>query len=106
MAINREKIYSKTNGRCFYCGQKVSFKDFQTDHFIPKSKGGNGIDNLVPSCADCNYAKSNSDIENFRENIQLYLTSFTGRMIEKYFDVYCKDVKFYFEKEGIKPNGE
>lgn len=104
--INRKRIYNITKGRCFYCGCKLSLSNFHADHFIAKSKGGIITNNLVPSCPVCNMAKGTLDIEAFRLKIASYLDGFSGKVIEKYFDVKVPDIVFYFEKEGIEINGE
>jgi len=45
---------------CIYCG---SIENIQTEHIIPKSKGGPNIpDNLIDSCQRCNLKKSNMDV--------------------------------------------
>lgn len=69
-----------TNGRCYYCGCKMTDKqsDIQSstpppnyltvDHFIPVSKGGiKSSENRVPSCKKCNEIKDNLLIEEFRK---------------------------------------
>ena len=48
-------------GTCWYCGQKVGFKNLTMDHVIPLSRGGRSTkDNLVPCCKDCNIKKKSS----------------------------------------------
>ncbi|MEU3565127.1 HNH endonuclease signature motif containing protein [Kitasatospora sp. NPDC006786] len=49
------RLVSELGVKCFYCDGPFE----HLDHFIPISKGGpHSIDNLVPSCADCNLHKS------------------------------------------------
>lgn len=97
---NREKIYNKTNGRCAYCGCELDFSDFEIDHTIPKSKGGNSkFENLQPCCKDCNLFKFDSDIEEFRKKVSdILLNTFHGRIIGKYYKPIVKDIVFYFEQ--------
>ena len=48
-------------GTCWYCGQKVGFKNLTMDHVIPLSRGGRSTkDNLVPCCKECNIKKKSS----------------------------------------------
>ena len=48
-------------GTCWYCGQKVGFKNLTMDHVIPLSRGGRSTkDNLGPCCKDCNIKKKSS----------------------------------------------
>ena len=58
----REFIFSKTKGRCSYCGEKAE----EIDHIISKSKGGsNSVYNLTPACRSCNEKKSNLSLKEF-----------------------------------------
>ena len=50
-----------STGTCWYCGQKVGFKNLTMDHVIPLARGGRSTkDNLVPCCKDCNIKKKSS----------------------------------------------
>ena len=66
------KIWSKTGGYCIYCLIPLTDSNFQADHIIPKSKGGNNdMLNLVPACQKCNGSRNNRDLERWclmREN--------------------------------------
>jgi 5-methylcytosine-specific restriction protein A len=54
----RPKIFSRTNGFCFYCEKKLDPFHWQIDHVWPYRMGGtHEIINLVPSCKDCNEDK-------------------------------------------------
>ena len=58
----REFIFSKTNGKCSYCGAKAE----EIDHIVSKSKGGsNSTYNLTPACRSCNEKKSNLSLKEF-----------------------------------------
>ena len=58
----REFIFSKTNGKCVYCGAQAT----EIDHVIPRSNGGtNSTYNLVASCRACNKKKSNLSLKDF-----------------------------------------
>jgi 5-methylcytosine-specific restriction protein A len=49
------------SGACYYCGDKVGFKNLTMDHIIPLSRGGRSTrDNLVPCCKKCNTRKKSS----------------------------------------------
>ena len=105
--LNREKIYSKTDGHCAYCGCEINFDYFVIDHIIPKAKGGSSrIENLIPSCRDCNAMKYDCDIETFRNRVASTLhNTFHGRIIAKYYKPHEKPIIFYFEKMGGICNG-
>lgn len=58
----RSFIFSRSNGKCVYCGAKAT----EIDHIIPRAKGGtNSIYNLVASCRSCNEKKSNLTLKAF-----------------------------------------
>ena len=58
----REFIFSKTKGRCSYCGAKAT----EIDHIVPRAKGGsNSTYNLTPACSSCNKKKSNLSLKDF-----------------------------------------
>lgn len=58
----RKFIFSKTNGRCSYCGALAQ----EIDHVIPRVQGGsNSIYNLTPICKSCNKKKSNLSLKDF-----------------------------------------
>ena len=58
----REFIFSKTKGRCSYCGRRAE----EIDHIVPRAKGGsNSSYNLTPTCRLCNEKKSNLTLKEF-----------------------------------------
>ena len=58
----REFIFSKTNGKCSYCGAEAE----EIDHIVPRSKGGtNSTFNLTPACKSCNKLKSKLSLKEF-----------------------------------------
>lgn len=95
MKAERQKIYDKTGGKCYYCGCKLQ-KFWHKDHVIPIRRLGEWVkanpeasvthvykqtgevenpdadtfENLVPSCPRCNMRKDTMDIETFRLEIQ------------------------------------
>lgn len=128
MAFNkdiREKVYSKFDFKCGYCGENIKIKEMQVDHIIPQSEfkyhlnnkyripeflkhltlsDVDHIDNLMPSCRVCNKWKNNFDLEFFRNEIseqikRLNNYSSNYRMAKKYglVEEIKKDIKFYFE---------
>ncbi len=92
MTKEREKIYSKFNGKCAYCGEELNGK-FQVDHIIPKKNfrdvvhngkapeflrhltvnDMNHSDNLFPSCSQCNFYKDAHTLDYFRHKIGVIL---------------------------------
>ena len=73
-------IYEKTDGYCYYCGKKLSFKNYgkvgnhgswEIDHSKPKSKGGsNYLRNLIPACVNCNRDKSARRGSGYKRNFE------------------------------------
>lgn len=95
----RQNVFEMTHGRCFYCGCKLDAGNFHMDHFKAKVNGGKQKNNLVPSCPDCNIAKGDLDIEQFRVKIEnMFNSTIHGRMIAKYYGVSHKPIKFFFEE--------
>lgn len=106
----REQVYAKCNGHCAYCGCELEMKDMQVDHVYARYgctvEGVDELDNLMPSCRQCNFYKSAYSLDGFREMLMNVLP----KSIEKLFQVkigmkygYLKkgeqwDGKFYFEK--------
>ena len=51
---------------CAYCGKEFNESDMSVDHIYPYSLGGPTIpENMVPSCKECNEAKSNLTVEEY-----------------------------------------
>lgn len=58
----RSFIFSRSDGKCVYCGAKAD----EIDHVIPRSNGGtNSTYNLVAACRSCNEKKSNLSLKAF-----------------------------------------
>ena len=66
----RIKVYRKTKGHCYLCGEFIDFDSFEIEHKVPISKGGtNDLDNLFCSCHCCNTIKQDIYPEDFMEKI-------------------------------------
>ena len=58
----REFVFSKTKGRCSYCGAKAT----EIDHIIARANGGtDSTFNLTPACRSCNEKKSSLSLKEF-----------------------------------------
>ena len=69
----KEQVFSKTNYRCAYCGQKLVLDieganwQYAFDHIVPRVKGGTDEpSNLFACCKSCNCKKKSKDLEFFR----------------------------------------
>lgn len=119
----RMVVYEKCNHRCAYCGCKLEYKDMQVDHIeavythdYEKYRFGDGklteeelnsIENYMPSCRACNFYKSTSSLERFRENLSTTLyenlqKNFNFKLLLKYglIKADINPVEFYFERMG------
>ena len=83
----RKKIFFKYGGKCAYCGIELNPYTFEADHIVPrrynlthleikifkidKIKGSKSLDNLNPSCHDCNTRKMDKSLEQFLNEMKL-----------------------------------
>lgn len=80
-ASDRKKIYQKTKGHCYLCGEFVDYDSFEIDHRIPLAKGGtNDLSNLFCSCHCCNHIKHDIYPTDFMEKItQIFMYQVTQK---------------------------
>jgi len=99
---NRQAIYDKSWGVCWYCGDELK-KGWHADHFFPIRRNPDGTclnpendneDNKVPSCPQCNGMKSSMDIEGIRSTIEQFVES-----LNKYSTQYKFAKKYGLVKE-------
>lgn len=56
--FSRKNVWIRDEGRCQYCSQQVSIKDFTLDHVVPRTLGGSTMwTNVVTCCTRCNQVK-------------------------------------------------
>lgn len=67
----KETIFSKTGGRCIYCGRRLNYKtELTLEHFKPRKYGGTDrIGNLFPACFECNNLRGSLSIKSFKKKI-------------------------------------
>lgn len=99
----RKIVYMMFNGKCAYCGEDISYRNFVIDHICPVFNGGsNNFDNLFPSCNECNACKTFLDLEQFRNKLKDFYgkDDFKYRMLKKYYHIKPKhrNFEFYFER--------
>jgi len=71
----QRQVLNHQNHQCVYCGCPVggrSGRGIHWDHFIPFCYGGNGDDNWVASCPECNLFKS-AFLFNTIEEAQIFI---------------------------------
>lgn len=114
----REAVFNKYSGRCAYCGCELTPRTMQVDHIkavYTSSLENDGVEtqddnleNLNPSCRQCNFYKGTLDIEQFRKKIMttLYETcqnTFQAKLAKKLGMLTVKQFdKFYFERINEK----
>lgn len=60
----RLKIYQRSSGVCYLCGETLTIEEFTIDHVLPLSKGGtNRQKNLRAAHEKCNYDKADKIIK-------------------------------------------
>jgi hypothetical protein len=81
----RGDVLAKTGGFCFYCEKDLKASNiWEMDHFYPHKRGGiDSINNLVPSCVNCNERKWSKNPVDFilelwtcDENVTKFLRGF------------------------------
>jgi len=110
----KRAVWDKSDGRCWYCGQKVNPFFAHYDHFEPHSKGGKDtIENLVLSCPPCNRSKAGMYIWDWRMKLANEMGLSVSRqqfnMLKSegidYFEnpyIYETVLLFYFERNEIE----
>ncbi|SNZ21677.1 HNH endonuclease [Cohaesibacter gelatinilyticus] len=122
MTPKRKRIWDKTGGKCWYCGNDLPEKGWHADHVEPVIRvtelarknpdcpdqawkpEREREDNKVPACSKCNLYKSTHSVEEFRELLQRQVelarkASVNFRNAERFGLITVNGVKvtFYFE---------
>lgn len=79
LKVKNRDVWNKTDGRCWYCGERLIKADpaqhgidhkrrwYTIDHATPRSRGGSSeIENLLPCCNYCNGKKGDMTVEEYR----------------------------------------
>lgn len=68
----KQKILSKTGGKCAYCLIPLTIKTMTIEHIVPVARyGSNKLPNLLPACAPCNKARGKRQICGERKGLPL-----------------------------------
>jgi len=122
----REIVFNKSGGLCWYCGHDLPERGWHADHFEPIGRYKNvkitdrgvehfndmerpeldTIENTVPSCSKCNLFKGSFSVEAFRKEIEQQvdrarLFSVNFRTAERFglIEVTIKPIVFWFEEK-------
>ena len=73
---SHRNVWIREEGKCAYCGHKISLRQTTRDHVIPRSKGGpDTILNVVAACLSCNGIKADRSLHEcglkLREGVEL-----------------------------------
>ena len=67
----KERLYKEQNGLCNACGSAFNIWNLETDHIIPKAKGGGDYyENYQLLCSSCNKIKGDRPMEYLRLKIE------------------------------------
>jgi len=60
----RNRVLSRDNNRCRWCGFANATRQLEADHIVPESKGGETtLDNLQCLCSTCNKIKGSVQLD-------------------------------------------
>lgn len=69
--FSRENVYTRDQGKCQYCGDKVSRAESTYDHVVPRALGGKtDWDNIVIACVECNQKKGGKTPEQAKMHLR------------------------------------
>lgn len=118
-ASERSKVWAKSDGHCWYCGDELPARGWHADHMDPVLRtpsrvlrpDNHSIDNIVPACAPCNLYKASYTVEGFRRELEASIerarrTSVNFRNAERFglISVASRRVVFWFERKDAVPD--
>ena len=54
----RKEIFARDNARCYMCSKQLLFTEFELDHLLPVSRGGDSSpQNVAVACMRCNRSR-------------------------------------------------
>jgi hypothetical protein len=124
MAISKKirfEVFKRDGFTCAYCGKNPPDIVLEIDHIEPRAKGGgDGMENLVTSCFDCNRGKKHIQLDKvppklmeqmeIMKEMQEQLASYRYVMklaeitLDQDIDVVCKIYSDYFKEWILSDN--
>lgn len=129
----RQLVFDKSEGHCWYCGFELPEKGWHADHVEPirrfkdmriTDEGVEHFDNcdkphldtlenMVPACKKCNLFKGVFSVEELRMEISFQVErarnySVNFRTAERFglIEIVSKPIQFWFELNRLTPNPE
>lgn len=82
--VDKETVFEKTQGKCTYCGKKLSYQNYglygawgswHIDHGRARARDGSDhLNNLFAACISCNLLKSDVGSASFRKSMRPHKT--------------------------------
>lgn len=100
----RKAMFSVFGGKCFYSGRPVAENDFEIDHVVPKSKGGeNSVYNYVLVAKNINRKKHNKyDAEAATKILYIVRITYAPKVLEllnkKEQKDKCDAIQYFIDK--------
>jgi 5-methylcytosine-specific restriction endonuclease McrA len=68
----------RLNFQCLYCGEDIIHDEWHLDHVLPLAlKGKNEVNNISPTCIDCNMMKHSLQKDRFIKKCKQISANFT-----------------------------
>lgn len=95
--FSRKNVWIRDEGRCQYCTQPVSIKNFTLDHIVPRTAGGQTTwVNVVTCCATCNQKKGDKPLH--KCGMKLFKTPHKPNSLP-----YVQDVEHFYNFQSHIP---
>lgn len=69
-ARNRERIFAREDGVCFYCRAALQKGGWVVEHVVSRPAGSNGYRNVVAACRSCNNQKNNNPAREYLNQLR------------------------------------
>jgi len=104
---DRLEVLKKTDGKCHICGGEIEHEEWQADHILAYSGGGNhGVENYLPAHGLCNHYRWDYLPEEFHEILRLgvWLRTQIQNETKVGFDAADKFLKYEHQRISRRKN--